>query len=58
LGFKTILVLSYRPEMVGGSIDELDHDELPRHFTAGSTPTRSRDEGRPRRDRTKTALAV
>src|SRR3954447_18888093 len=70
LGFKTILVLSggtsrgdlgryaYRPEMVVDSIDELDHDELLRHFTAGGTPTRPRDEGRPRRDRTKTAVAV
>jgi NagD protein len=70
LGFRTILVLSggtsrgdldryaYRPEMVVDSIDELDHDELLRHFTAGGTPTRPRDEGRPRRDRTKTAVAV
>jgi NagD protein len=70
LGFKTILVLSggtsrgdlgryaYRPEMIVDSIDELDHDELLRHFTSGSTTTRPRDGGRPRRDPTKAAVAV
>jgi NagD protein len=70
LGFKTILVLSggtsrgdlgryaYRPEMIVDSIDELDHDELLRHFTADSTTTRPRDGGRPRRDPTKAAVAV
>jgi NagD protein len=70
LGFKTILVLSggtsrgdldryaYQPEMIVDSIDELDHDELLRHFTAGGTPTRPRHEGRPRRDPARTALAV
>jgi NagD protein len=70
LGFKTILVLSggtsrddlgryaYRPEMIVDSIDELDHEELLRHFRADSATSRLRDEGRPRRDLARAAVAV
>src|SRR3954454_11544884 len=68
LGFKTILVLSggtsredldryaYHPDLVVDSVDELDHDELLRHFAASGPPARARDEGRPRRDPARTAV--
>jgi NagD protein len=62
LGFKTILVLSggtrrenlaryaYQPDMVVDSIAELDQEALIREFATGDIPTRSRSEGRVRRD--------
>jgi NagD protein len=72
LGFKTILVLSggtsrddldryaYRPDLIVGSIADLDHEALIREFTGPGRPSSSRPDGdgRSRREAALTASSA